>query len=393
MRTDNDVRRAVDELAAESVPVRRALSNLSRRLEPCNPPRRSTRMLPQVLVATVVLAIVAGAGLLSSIRSGSGAQPTASSPVPTASAPCAVTDNPSLDTFAVGAVAGLTDGPVTPKQAWCSGARIRGFFSPTIGQVTVIVYQPGVFSAANVLKQPTVTGHGMTAHTGLLAPDFMVDPGCGVVGASMALPQSRCAASRTVAWEYAPNAWATVSSRRFSTQKAVPAAEVIDVEMNVAAAVEPTISSQYLLPFRISDLADLRPQSLSSTIPDTNVTLSPAGLDQECDPFDGCIKVSVTSARSYAAISPLTGKPTNVSPPSRNVTINGHPGKFYPRTVGGPTEHVDVQAGYWNYTVSTNTQSTGLTATELLDLARRVELAPGQAGTTGWFTAQQALQS
>lgn len=394
MRTDEDVRRAIDELSAESVPVGRALHNLSRRLEERRQPRRTWRS-PQVLAAVVVLAAVAiamaGAAALRPTRSGTAAQPLPSSPGPTTSVPCALTTNPSLDTFAVLAVPGLTSLRGVTQEAWCSGARIRGFFSRTIGAVTVIVYRPDVFDAASVHKLPTVTGDGITAHTGLLAPDIKLYPGCGVVGASMARAHPRCVASQTVAWSYAPNAWATVSSNRFSAQKALPATTVDNAELAVAAAVDPASSTRYLLPFRIAKLGDLHPQSLSTTVSGASVNLTSAGLDQQCDPFEGCVRVSATSLESATTSSPIGGRPVNPPPTGRKVTVRGHSARFYPATDSDPTERVDVRAGYWTYTVSANARLTGLTANQILDLARRVQLAPGHAGTIGWFTAQQAL--
>ena len=397
MPSENDVRRAIDELGAESVPVGRALHNLSRRLE-ARVPRRRARTSPQVLVAAVVLAIVAiatvGAALLRPTHhSATAVQPPAASPGPTTSEPCAVTDTPGLDSLPVRTVPGLSTSSAVTQQRWCSGARIRGFYSRTLGEVTVIVYQPGVFHATDAQKLPTVTGHGITAHTGLLAPDFKVDAGCGVEGASMALPQPRCAARRTVAWSYAADAWATVSSTGRPARDALPAATVTDAELLVAAAVEPLSSSQYLLPFRIANLGDLRPQSLSSTITGVSVNLAPAGLDRQCDPFDGCVSVNATSPYKYfAAVSPVTGKPANTLPTGRKVNVNGHPATVYYATATGTTERVVVRTGYWTYTVSADARLTGLTTNQLLELARRIQLAPGRAGTSGWFTAQQALQ-
>ena len=371
MRSENDLRAAIDELAAEALPQDQIVNEFLATADRGQHAQRRRRRLLPIAAALVVAAV---AGLLVTVTWGVIGRHRDDIPTMTNQRSCTTSATPRFDTFAIDPVPGF--GMSTVQATTCAGYRSRWLYTSTgalAGAVTL--YSPGVFDESLLTGATRVSGHGITGFTRDL-PGSVADPVCTV----------SCTTLRTLVWGYQPGAWAVL---------ALQGPNQMAKQLAIAAAVRPDQRRPLRSPFQLSSLpTNVRAVSAASGLLSdpakpvgwgtaTVVELGQVGGGAGCRTPQVCqvaASINVSSSVSTELGGGLTG---------RHVTINGHPAVFV--TVAGQQGRLAMVVGHWFVNIMRSIAATSITDADLAAIATAMTFAPSYTDTSTWFTVDDAL--
>lgn len=390
MRTEYDLRTAIDELAQDAPDVEHVLAAVTR------PHRR--RMLAPLAVAAAVLAVAGGVAVATADRGSSPGPATAAESIASVAHPCATYGRPDLRTFSIGHVAGLADQQDSPAVVTgCSGYSARTVYAPNgrqVGQVTV--YRAGVFDTSRLANVRAVHGHGIAGFSIPPAP-YVTKLGQGDVKCVFYPPGSNtqsevprvlpvatiCADTPTLAWEYAPNAWATVTSSDDTTGKSIFGDDPTDKQLELAAAVDTKHPIPLRVPFAFGDLpADVRITNVYSYLSRSGKPVAvTVGFGITGRP--GCPSDADCEQVGEVSLVPQRGNPSQHGEP---VSINGYPAHLIDQGEVRPDIELTYQTGTWNVLVG-EAADRRIPDSDLIAIARGLRYATSTTDQSTWFPA------
>jgi hypothetical protein len=394
MRTEDDLRAAFTALAAAAPSSTDLLPRLSR----AEPPRRR-RTAPVLTTAAAVLAI----GI---------AVPIAVTRIDTRPSTTQPARQPGCSVAAADRVFVRIDpvpGADLEHSRGVSCLSQAALFHDAAGHLmgSLQLWRPGVFDPTEVRRgRPvTIAGHRgylgtFTVPTGLRA---QAGPGTPTPSPEPAPDRSTAALAplHGLAWEYAPNAWATIGEMASD----VTQGKFLPLALKVAAAVHVDDPVPLLVPLRLSYLpAGLIPTDIRAGRPDLaagfgggadfGFTRNAAGAAAGCGVLQRCgppleVSAEYTTDTSLRGVS---GQP---------IRLGGHEGVLVtavvsdrngrPRPVPGLPPQVWVLVGHWRIMVSVHQADLGLTTDDLIRIAAGATPAASQTDPSTWFDARSAL--
>jgi hypothetical protein len=386
MHSETELRAACTELAAEAP----SLEPLLDRVVASGRQRRgpSPRLL---LPIGATVAIVVTVAVLVSVTWRSGPNSTTATLPPAAAnpaGPCAAQATPHFEGVAIAAVPGLAGDDLINTSA-CSGRRTRTIYTTSGGLAgSLSLFAAGVFDKTLVAGAKHVSGHGISAYSvALPCPDA---PG----------PFSTsCAKPLSLAWEYAPDAWATLTPDRNDAADAMYGSDAVDKQLAIAAAVRPDQPAPMLAPFRLGDLPkQLRAIQATSfpSSPDNSEYGRGASIDVGLPGRGaGCITQSV--CLPAVDIDVVNSIDTSIGDgwTGRHTSINGHDALLVDSlpTSGVPTPagpRLIMAVGHWYLDMAAVDASAGITEDDLIRIAQGITFAPSTDSAT-WFTVDEAV--
>ncbi|MEN3360211.1 MAG: hypothetical protein V7637_4193 [Mycobacteriales bacterium] len=375
MRTEDDLRAAFAALADTAPSPADMLPPLSR-AERGKPRRRRTA---PVLATAAAVAAIGVAVPLAVVRTHP--QPSASPPARQPGCSMAAAD---FVFFRVDPVPGADLGGSRGVSCLSRGAYLYNATGGLLGALQV--WRPGVFDPTEVRRGRPAA---IAGHRGYIGT-YTVPAGQPPLGRPVPW-------TGAVAWEYAPDAWATISA-----ELAHPLS--LPLALKVAAAVHAEDPAPLRVPLRLSYLpAGLAPTNIGASPPDMNTTFGAAadfgftrnanggcGDPQRCGP-------------PLEVVAQYTGETSLRGAPGRQIRIGGHGGRLVPvvtpdragrdHPAPGIPPQVWVQVGHWRITVSVNVNATdlGLTTDDLIRIAAGATPAASQTDRSTWFDARAAL--
>lgn len=384
MQTTTDLREALAELADHAPHECDVPLTTHPPIGPARRHRRVRAVVPAAVAAVAVAAVVSVSAVAAHhVKRGHDSQPAATRPRPTPPATTSATIEPTSprSTFAVGAVPGYDVWRTTVDR------RYQAIELGSTGvSATVTIFEAGVYSPSLAERgQPvTVNGHrGYYANIGQSPLTFPPEP------------DNQPLTSKSVVWEYAPDAWAV--SQLEASNSGLAGHDVRADELRIAEAVHATPPQPLRLPFRLG----YRPstavlKAAGSVLPANGNWAGTLGFDDSTSPVAGRVVGETKCTVWVGPIDPRDQSPTSTKGLTP-IVIDGHHGYLVAAT-GEPGKIDRLELFYDNaeLIIRGDNASLGSTAliyskAELVNLAKHVTLASDLSNPSTWFDATTAL--
>ncbi len=392
MRTEDDLRAAFTALAAAAP----SSTDLLPRLSHAEPPPRRRRTVPVLTTAAAVLAI--GIAVPIAVTR---TDPRPSTMQPGRQPGCSVAAADRVF-FRVDPVPGANLEHSHGVSCLSRGAYLLDAGGGLMG--TLQVWRPGAFDPTEVRRGRPVTIAGHRGYIGTFTVPTGLRPQAGP-GTPTSSPEpapdrstAALAPLHGLAWEYAPDAWATINeAARVGRQD-----RFLPLALKVAAAVHAGDPVPLLVPLRLSYLpAGLVSTNIGASRPDLAAEFGAAadfGFTRNgtggCGAVQRCGAPLDVSAE-YSSDTSLRGVP------GRPIRIGDHEGRLVPavipdrdgrdRPAPGRPPQVWVLVGHWRIMVTVNQADLGLTTDDLIRIAAGATPAASQTDRSTWFDARSAL--
>jgi hypothetical protein len=393
MYTLEDLQAAIGTLADDAPDVDRLLTSLHDKTQP----RHAFRRVIAVTVSVVLIVAVSVAlALTGRDHHASGkVAPAVVDPGPTTDHPCTGDARTGLMNLSLGPVDGVGPESEFGNISACPGFATRGVYNLNGGILgSVTLFAPGVFDESEIANATPVQGAGVDGYVlriqARLALGMQVGgPNC-LNPAAPARPPS-CTGSATdpgggevpaVVWEYAPAAWGLAVH--------TPGDDAIPLELKIAAATRRE-GQGVGLPFALSALpAGTVPLRVSAdygtkfSARAAGVELGVIGQDPTCPANEACTQI--------ASVDVVASNETQTAPgwPGQHEVVNGYPLTIVDSLQPNQGARVLMATGHWYVDMDTRAGS-GLTADDLVSIARAMTFAPSAADLSTWFTLDQAF--